>query len=66
MKCVIFGLYKSLFTESEPWRPFVDGLPLPVLQSIEKEFIEKPFSEDEVSKVLSNCCGDKFLPVQME
>jgi len=27
MKSVIFGFYKSLFTESEAWRPLVDGLP---------------------------------------
>jgi len=53
------GFYKSLFTEFEPWRPCVDGMSLPVLQSSDKEFIEMPFSEDEVSKALSDCCGNK-------
>jgi len=57
VKFAIFGFYKSLFIESELRRPFVDGQPL--LQSIEKESIEKPFSEDEVSKTLLDCCGDK-------
>ena len=61
MKSAIFGFYKSSFIELEQWRPFVDGLP--VLQSIEKEFIEMPFNVDEISKALSDCCGDL---VQME
>jgi len=36
MKSAIFGFYKSLFTETEHWRPLVDGLPLPLLCLIEK------------------------------
>ena len=30
-KSAIFNFYKSLFSESEPWRPGVDTLPLPLL-----------------------------------
>jgi len=31
------------------------------LRFIKKESIKKPFSEDEVSKALLDCCGDKSL-----
>ena len=57
-KSAIYNFYKSLFSESEPWRPKVDTLPLPVLQDSEKEIIEMPFSEEEVTKALLDCCGD--------
>jgi len=59
MKSAIKGFYKSLFTESEAWRPQVDRLLLSQLQATEREFIELPFSEDEVSSALFECCGDK-------
>jgi len=59
MKSAIYNLYKSLFSESEPWTPKVDTLPLPLLRDSEKEFIEMPFSEEEVTKALLDCCGDK-------
>jgi len=59
MKDAILGFYKSLFTESEAWRPGVDELPLSQLRQIDKEPIELPFSEDEISRALFECCGDK-------
>ena len=61
MKSAIYNFYKSLFFESEQWRPKVDTLPLPLplLRDSEKEFIEMPFSEEEVTKALLDCCGDK-------
>ena len=63
MKFAIYNFYKSLFSESEPWRPKVDTLPLPLplplLRDSKKEFIEMPFSEEEVTKALPDCCGDK-------
>ena len=59
MKSAIFNFYKSLFSESEPWRPRVDTLPLPLLRDSEKEIIEMPFSEEEDTKALLDCCGDK-------
>ena len=52
MKSTIYNFYNSLFSESEPWRPKVDTLPLPLLRDSEKEFVEMPFSEEEVTK----CC----------
>ena len=59
MKSAIYNFYKSLFSESESWRPKVDSLPLPLLQDSDKAFIELPFSEEEVTKALLDCCGDK-------
>jgi len=49
IKSAIFGFYKSLFTESEQWRPGVEGLSLPMLQASDKDCLELPFSEEEVS-----------------
>ena len=37
-KCTIFGFYKTLFIETEPCRLLVDGLPLPLLRLMEKEY----------------------------
>ena len=59
MKSAIQGFYNTLFTESEAWRPQVDGLFLSQLQVTEKEFIKLPFYEEEVTRVLFECCGDK-------
>ena len=59
MKDAIFGFYRSLFTESEVWRPGVDDLSLTQLRQIDKETIELPFNEEEISRVLFECCGDK-------
>jgi len=37
----------------------VDKLSLSQLRLIEKESIELPFNEEEVSRALSECCGEK-------
>ena len=50
---------KSLFTEPESWRPKVDGLILPALRDVDKENIERSFTEEEVVKALFDCCRDK-------
>ena len=44
MKSAIPDLYKSLFTEPEPWTPKVDGLPLPPLRDFDKDYIEQRLS----------------------
>jgi len=66
MKSSTLGFYKSLFTESEHWRLGVEGLSPPMLQASDKDCLELPFSEEEVSKALSDCCGNKSpAPVGM-
>jgi len=59
MKSAIYNFYKYLFSKSEPWRPKVDSLPLPLLRDSDKTVIEMPFSEEEVTNALLDCCGDK-------
>ena len=58
-KSAIYNFYKSLLSESEPRRSKVDRLLLPLLQDSNKEFIGIPFSEEEVTKSVLDCCGDK-------
>jgi len=59
MKGAICGFYKALFTETEAWRPLIDGLCRSQLRAVERESIEGSFSEEEVFKALSESCGDK-------
>ena len=50
MKSAIYNCDKSLFSESEPWRPKVDSLALPLLRDSDKAFIEMTFSEMKLLK----------------
>ena len=59
MKSSIYGFYKALFTESEPWRPKVDNLGMPSLTISAREGLQSEFSEEEILKALHDCCGDK-------
>jgi len=59
MKYAIYNFYKSLFSESEPQRPKVDSLPLPLLRDSDKAFSEMPFNEEEVTKALLDYCEYK-------
>jgi len=65
MKSSIHGFYKKLFSETEPWRPKVEGLSLPSLSTSAKEVLQMPFDEEEVIRPLHNCYGDK-VPARME
>ena len=59
MKSSIHGFYKSLFTESEAWRPKVDNLMMPSLSVSAREGLESEFLGEEIFKALHDCCGDK-------
>jgi len=59
MKSTIFGFYNSLFSDSEPWRSYVDWTTSALLWKVDKESIEMPFNEDEVTKAFLDCYGDK-------
>jgi len=59
IKSSVHGFYKELFSETEPWRPKVDGLSLPSLTNEAKEDLEVLFSEEEITRALFDCCGDK-------
>jgi len=61
IKSAIFGFYKSLPSEFEPWRLNIEGLFLLSLRDFDEDFIEIPFSEEEVTKALLDCYGDSLL-----
>jgi len=68
MKSAIFGFYKSLFTESKPWRPFVDGVPLPLLQTcnlLVRSLLRSPSVRRKFLKLFFIVVGIS-LPIQME
>jgi len=59
MKSSINGFYKSLFTESEGWRPKVDNLRMSSLSISIRDGLQLEFSEEENFKALHDSCGDK-------
>jgi len=59
IKSSVHGFYKELFTETESWRPKVDGLALLSLTNAAKEGLEGHFGEDEITRALFGCYGDK-------
>ena len=59
MKSYIHGFYKELFSDTEPWRPKVDGLSLASLSTSVREVLEMQFDEEEFTRALHDYCGDK-------
>lgn len=53
--------YQRLYQEDQDVRPRLDGMDFEWIFDIERRVLEKPFSEDEVWKVLSSMKGDKAL-----
>ena len=58
-KVVLF--YKSLYIESDTWRPSMDGLEFASIKDDERLDLERDFSKEEVVKVLQEMEGDKAL-----
>jgi hypothetical protein len=48
----VVQFYHSLYLESEPWRPVVDGLEFDAIGAADREMLERPFDLDEVVQVL--------------
>ena len=40
--------YKSLYTEKEDWRPYVDDLPFSVIGDTDRNLLESRFEKDEI------------------
>ena len=57
----IGSYFKSMFEETPVRRPTVDSGLFKTLDLLDNETLEGPFSEEEVSKALSNLVGDKAL-----
>uniref|UniRef100_A0A2N9IH31 Reverse transcriptase domain-containing protein n=1 Tax=Fagus sylvatica TaxID=28930 RepID=A0A2N9IH31_FAGSY len=59
IRAEISGFYQHLYIEDITCRPFLDGLPFSSISSEEASWLERPFEEEEISKVVRNMNGDK-------
>ena len=55
----VVQFYKTLYQESEEWRPFVEGLEFDQIGELERGWLEKRFEKDEILLVVRNMEGDK-------
>ena len=55
----VVHFYQSLYTESDTWRPSMDGLEFVRIEEDERFELERDFSKEEVGKVLQEMEGDK-------
>ena len=53
------NFYQKLYTESDTWRPSMDGLEFTSIEEDERLELERDFSKEEVVKVLQEMEGDK-------
>ncbi|KAK6780580.1 hypothetical protein RDI58_022764 [Solanum bulbocastanum] len=51
--------YKRLYSESESWRPGFDMIDCPTISQEEQDWLQRPFSEEEVLNIIKQCDGDK-------
>ena len=51
--------YKTLYQESEEWKPFVEGLEFDEIGESEKGWLERRFEKDEILLVVRDMEGDK-------
>lgn len=59
IKGEIVRFYQHLFTESEFWRPNFNMVDGPPITNEEKEWLQRPFGEQEVHECLKLCAIDK-------
>lgn len=55
----VVNFYQKLYTESDTWRPSMDGLEFARIEEAERLELERDFSKEEVVKVLHEMEGDK-------
>ena len=55
----VVHFYQSLYTKSNTWRPFMDGLEFSSIGKDERLELKRDFSKEEVVKVLQEMEGDK-------
>lgn len=51
----IHGFYQDLFTETEGWRPSWEDDTLRKLRNEDNEWLERPFTFEEVERVINFC-----------
>ena len=55
----VVGFYKSLYQETESWRPTIDGLEFANLDEIDRLTLEREFEKEEIIAALQEAKGDK-------
>ena len=55
----VVQFYKSLYQESEEWRPFVEGLDFDQIGELERGWMERRFKKDEIISVVRDMEGNK-------
>ena len=55
----IANAFKMLLSNLGEWRPSVTGLQFEMLESLDANALETPFTEEEVFDALLGCNGDK-------
>jgi hypothetical protein len=55
----IAQFYEQLYTEDGRKRPFLDGIQFSFISDEDAKWLERPFDEDEIAKVVQGCNGDK-------
>lgn len=58
IKVTMIDFYKDLYRESQIWRPF-ELLDCPRFSREEQKWLERPFTEAEVLKIVKQCDRDK-------
>lgn len=59
IKVNIIDYYKKLYTESELWRPSFEFVNCPRISQEEQDWLQRPFTEEEVLNIIKQCDGDK-------
>ena len=59
IKAEISGFYQQLYIEDTTCRPLLDGLAFFSISPAEASWLERPFEEEEICKLVSNMNGDK-------
>ncbi|RVX14113.1 LINE-1 reverse transcriptase-like [Vitis vinifera] len=59
IKEAVCRAYQGLLADPGGWKPRIDALTFERLEEGDVEGLEKPFTEEEVFRALSSCCGEK-------
>ena len=52
-------VFQGLLADPCEWKLSIDGLNFERLEEGDVEGLEKPFTEEEIFRALSGCCGEK-------
>jgi hypothetical protein len=55
----IAQFYEQLYTENGRRRPILDGIHFSFISDEDAKWLERPFDEEEIAKVVQGCNGDK-------